>query len=67
MQWLANDVLSTEAMISLKGDYVTVQASVSTIEQLLDAKYTVFGRMSPATYLDSYLCLQPKLEQRRRP
>ncbi|ORY17869.1 peptidase S8/S53 domain-containing protein [Clohesyomyces aquaticus] len=42
MQWLANDIASPKAKIQRKGDYVTITASVSTIEKLLDAEYEVF-------------------------
>lgn len=41
MQWLASEL--SDAKVSQKGDYVTVEASVNEIEELLDAKYSVFG------------------------
>ncbi|KAL5120408.1 hypothetical protein ACEQ8H_001698 [Pleosporales sp. CAS-2024a] len=44
MQWLKSEVESSEAEITAQGDYVTVQASVKTIEKLLDAEYSVFVR-----------------------
>lgn len=43
MQWLKRDVSAPEAKITTKGDYVTIEASVRTIEKLLDAEYNVFG------------------------
>lgn len=43
MQWLQGETEKTEAEITMKGDYVTIQASVDTIEKLLDAEYSVFG------------------------
>lgn len=43
MEWLASEIPSNEAQLTLKGDYVTVQASVNTIEKLLNAKYSTFG------------------------
>ncbi|KAF2798804.1 subtilisin-like protein [Melanomma pulvis-pyrius CBS 109.77] len=44
MQWLANEMSSSEAKVTLKGDYVTVLASVNTVEKLLDAEYSTFVR-----------------------
>jgi hypothetical protein len=41
MQWLQSELSS--AKITQKGDYVTVEASVNEIEELLDADYNVFG------------------------
>jgi hypothetical protein len=43
MQWLTSDVSSPEAKITTKGDYVTIHASVKTIEKLLNAEYSIFG------------------------
>lgn len=43
MQWLSSEIESSDAEITRKGDYVTIQASVKTIEKLLDAEYSVFG------------------------
>jgi tripeptidyl-peptidase-1 len=43
MQWLTSENLSTEAKITTKGDYVTIEANVKTIEKLLNAEYSVFG------------------------
>lgn len=43
MQWLAGELSSSDAQVTLKGDYVTVRASVNTIEQLLKAEYSVFS------------------------
>lgn len=43
MQWLDNEISSSEAEITTKGDYVTIQASVKTVEKLLNAEYSVFG------------------------
>lgn len=45
-QWLASDVSSPEAKITTKGDYVTIEANVRTIEKLLNAEYNVFGTSS---------------------
>ena len=42
-QWLTKEISSPEAKITTKGDYVTIQASVKTIEKLLNAEYSVFG------------------------
>lgn len=43
MQWLTKEISAPEAKVTKKGDYVTIQASVKTIEKLLDAEYSVFG------------------------
>jgi tripeptidyl-peptidase-1 len=43
MQWLESEISNMGTKVSQKGDYVTVEASVAEIEQLLDAKYSVFG------------------------
>jgi tripeptidyl-peptidase-1 len=43
MQWLSSENLSRETKITTKGDYVTIEANVKTIEKLLDAEYSVFG------------------------
>jgi tripeptidyl-peptidase-1 len=43
MQWLQNEFSGPDAKVSQKGDYVTVEASVKKIEELLDAEYSVFG------------------------
>ena len=56
MQWLASELPSSKADITLKGDYVTVFASVSTIEKLLNAEYSTFGRCSHCSHtLSLYL------------
>ncbi|KAH3995425.1 hypothetical protein HBH61_155540 [Parastagonospora nodorum] len=44
MQWLSSENLSPETKITAKGDYVTIEANVKTIEKLLDAEYSVFVR-----------------------
>ena len=44
MQWLTSEISSPEAKVTVKGDYVTVQASVNTIEKLLNAEYSTFGK-----------------------
>lgn len=44
MQWLTSEISSPEAKVTVKGDYVTVQASVNTIEKLLSAEYSTFGK-----------------------
>ena len=43
MQWLTSEMSSREAKVTMKGDYVTIQAKVKTIEKLLNAEYSVFG------------------------
>ncbi|KAH8695789.1 tripeptidyl-peptidase 1 precursor [Phaeosphaeriaceae sp. PMI808] len=43
-QWLAKELPNGKAKITWQGDYVTVQASVQTIEKLLDAEYSTFVR-----------------------
>jgi tripeptidyl-peptidase-1 len=43
IQWLSREISRTEAKITSKGDYITVQANVKTIEKLLNAEYSVFG------------------------
>jgi tripeptidyl-peptidase-1 len=43
MQWLQNEFSGPDAKVTQKGDYVTVEASVKKIEELLDAEYSVFG------------------------
>jgi tripeptidyl-peptidase-1 len=47
MQWLESELSHLSTKVSQKGDYVTVEASVAEIEQLLDAKYSVFGTFAP--------------------
>jgi tripeptidyl-peptidase-1 len=47
MQWLESEISNSGTKVSQKGDYVTVEASVAEIEQLLDAKYSVFGISAP--------------------
>jgi tripeptidyl-peptidase I len=44
MQWLGSGISNPEAEITTKGDYVTIQANVRTIEKLLNAEYSVFGK-----------------------
>jgi tripeptidyl-peptidase-1 len=44
MQWLTNEISSPEAKVTVKGDYVTIQASVNTIEKLLKTEYSTFGK-----------------------
>ncbi|KAH8702808.1 Pro-kumamolisin, activation domain-containing protein [Phaeosphaeriaceae sp. PMI808] len=44
MQWLTSETVSSEAKITMKGDYVTIQANVKTIEKPLNAEYNVFVR-----------------------
>jgi tripeptidyl-peptidase-1 len=43
MQWLESELSGIGAKMSQTGDYITVEASVKEIEQLLDAEYSVFG------------------------
>lgn len=43
MQWLKGETEKSDADITVKGDYVTIQASIKTVERLLDAEYSVFG------------------------
>ena len=43
MQWLTEEILSPEAKVTMKGDYIIIQANVKTIEKLLNAEYSVFG------------------------
>jgi tripeptidyl-peptidase-1 len=47
MQWLESELSNLGTKVSQKGDYVTVEASVAEIEQLLDTKYSVFGNSTP--------------------
>jgi hypothetical protein len=47
MQWLESELSDIDAKMSQTGDYVTVEASVKEIEQLLDAEYSVFGISAP--------------------
>jgi tripeptidyl-peptidase-1 len=42
-EWLANEVSSSNAEVTVKGDYVTIQASVNVVEKLLKAEYSTFG------------------------
>ncbi|KAF2713438.1 subtilisin-like protein [Pleomassaria siparia CBS 279.74] len=44
MQWLATKVAHPEAKVTQNGDYVTLQASVNVIEELLEAEYSTFVR-----------------------
>jgi tripeptidyl-peptidase-1 len=46
-QWLASEISSPEAKVTVKGDYVTIQGNVKTIEKLLNAEYSVFGMCRP--------------------
>jgi len=50
MQWLTNENMSPETKITTKGDYVTIEGDVKTIEKLLDAEYSVFGRCRSTPY-----------------
>ncbi len=43
-QWLASEIPSDKADVEFQGDYVIVQASVNTIEELLSADYNTFGK-----------------------
>ncbi|KAF2645222.1 subtilisin-like protein [Massarina eburnea CBS 473.64] len=43
-EWLESKLSSKDAEITAKGDYVTVQASVNTIEKLLHTEYSTFVR-----------------------
>lgn len=43
MRWLASELSRPDVKVTQKGDYVTVEASVNEIEELLDADYRVFG------------------------
>jgi tripeptidyl-peptidase-1 len=54
MQWLGSDISSSEAKITAKGDYVTIQANVRTIEKLLNAEYSVFGMCEPLTTISPF-------------
>lgn len=68
MQWLKDETEKSEAEITMKGDYVTVQASVTTIEKLLDAEYSVFGKSwSKALLSSEYSQRQCDPEVMRRP
>jgi hypothetical protein len=49
MQWLQTSL--SNAKVSQQGDYVTVEASVNEIEELLDADYNVFGMYTLATHI----------------
>jgi tripeptidyl-peptidase I len=44
--WLSSATSGDEAVISVEGDYVTVQASVNTVERLLKTEYSTFGNFS---------------------
>lgn len=54
MQWLKSDISSQNAKISTQGDYVTIEADVSTIEKLLDAEYSVFGMLISSVDMISF-------------
>jgi tripeptidyl-peptidase-1 len=43
MQWLESELSDIGTKVTQKGDYVTIEASVKEIEQLLGAEYSVFG------------------------
>jgi tripeptidyl-peptidase-1 len=43
-EWLARETSGSNAEVTVKGDYVTVQASVNVVEQLLKTKYNTFGK-----------------------
>jgi tripeptidyl-peptidase-1 len=47
MQWLESEMPDIGTKVTQKGDYVTVEASVKEIEQLLGAEYSVFGISNP--------------------
>ncbi|KAF2728339.1 tripeptidyl-peptidase 1 precursor, partial [Polyplosphaeria fusca] len=40
--WLESKISSSKAKIAVQGDYVTVDASVRSVEKLLDAEYSIF-------------------------
>jgi tripeptidyl-peptidase-1 len=44
MDWLNSQGLSSHATLSARGDSVIVEASISQIENLLNAKYSAFGK-----------------------
>ncbi|PVH93299.1 subtilisin-like protein, partial [Periconia macrospinosa] len=45
-EWLDKELPSSGSDVTVKGDYVTVQASVNTIEKLLKTEYSTFIRAS---------------------
>lgn len=44
LQWLSNAGLSNQTSVSARGDSVIVDASISQIEELLQAKYDAYGK-----------------------
>jgi hypothetical protein len=49
--WLKTQTTSYDAEITVQGDYVTVQASVNTVERLLNAEYSTFGTANKSAVL----------------
>ena len=47
-EWLAREI--PDAEISVKGDYVSVQAKVKSVEKLLKTEYSTFGKCSLHAY-----------------
>jgi tripeptidyl-peptidase-1 len=45
MQWIESEGLGDYATMSPRWDSVVVEASISQIEQLLNAEYTPFGKL----------------------
>lgn len=50
MEWLATEGLSSHASISQRSDAVIVDASVTQIEALLNAKYMPFSKLGLKHY-----------------
>jgi len=44
MQWLENEGLKSQVSISVRGDSIMVEATLSQIEKLLNADYSAFGK-----------------------
>jgi tripeptidyl-peptidase-1 len=53
MKWLQTELSGLGNKVSQEGDYITVEASVKEIEQLLDAEYDVFGNSAPTADMPS--------------
>ena len=45
LQWLSTAGLTNQTTVSARGDSVIVEASISQVEELLQAKYDAYGNL----------------------
>ena len=46
MDWLKSEGLSSHATLSARGDSIIIDASISQVEELLNAEYSAFSKES---------------------